>query len=117
MQELVAANTQFEQYFAKGLCADKKYHFYNRELKYNLKLFGDLVNMVSPIHVKQDSLIHNTLAKFVKMPGEQEDYVVYGDSLMEAGVKLKQSFGGTGYSEETRFFQDFGARLYFMDSF
>lgn len=116
MQELVAANTQFEQFFAKGLCADKKYHFYNRELKYNLKLFGDLVNMVSPIHVKQDSLIHNTLAKFVKMPGEQENYVAYGDSLMEAGVKLKQSFGGTGYSEETRFFQDFGARLYFMES-
>lgn len=34
---------------------------------------------------------------------------------MEAGVKLKQSFGATGYNEETRFFQDFGARLYFME--
>lgn len=115
MQELVVPNTQFEQYFAKGLCEDKRYHFYNRELKYDLKLFGDLVNTVSPIHVKQDSLLHNTLAKFVKMPGEQEDYVVSGDSLMEAGVKLKQSFGATGYNEETRFFQDFGARLYFME--
>lgn len=71
MQELVVPNTQFEQYFAKGLCEDKRYHFYNRELKYNLKLFGDLVNTVSPIHVKQDSLLHNTLAKFVKMPGNK----------------------------------------------
>lgn len=115
MQELVVPNTQFEQYFAKGLNPQTKYHFYNRELKYNLKLFGDLVNTVSPIHVKQDSLVHNTLAKFVKMPGEKEDYVVSGDLLMEAGVKLKQSFGATGYNEETRFFQDFGSRLYFME--
>lgn len=116
MQELVTANTQFEQYFPKGLRGDRRYHFYNRNLKYDLRLFGDLVNTVSPVHVRQDSLLHNALAKFVKMPGEQEDSVVPGDSLMEAGVKLRQSFGATGYNEETRFFQDFGARLYFMEA-
>ncbi len=115
MQELVVPNTQFEQYFAKGLAEEKTYHFYNRKLKYDLKLFGDLVNTAAPIHVKQDSLVHNTLARFVKMPGESEEYTASGDVLMEGGVKLKQSFGATGYNEETRFFQDFGARLYFME--
>ena len=59
--------------------------------------------------------MHDIIAKFVKMDGETEDCTVYGDSLMYAGVKLKQSFVGTGYSDEVRFFPDFGSRLYFME--
>ena len=30
------------------------------------------------IHVKQDSLVHNVLAKFVTMPGEKEEYTARG---------------------------------------
>ena len=116
MQELVQPNTQFEQYFAKGLDGDRKYHFYNRNQRYGIKLFGDLVNTVSPVHVKQDSLVHNVMAKFVTMPGEVEDVSAYGSTLMSGGVKLKQAFSGTGYNEETRFFQDFSSRLYFMEA-
>ena len=115
MQKLVAPNTQFHCYRAKGLDPEIKYHFYNRELKYNVKNFGDLVNTVSPIHIKQDSIAHNLVARFVKMDGEREDTHVYGDTLMYNGVRLKQSFGGTGYSNEVRYYQDFGARMYFME--
>jgi alpha-galactosidase len=114
MQKLVAPNTQYEYYRAGGLAPDKLYHFYNRELKYNVKDFGDLVNTVSPVHIKQDSLAHNLIAKFVKMDGETEDCMAYGDTLMYSGVKLKQSFGGTGYNDQVRYFQDFGSRMYFM---
>lgn len=116
MQKLVDPNTQFEYYKARGLAADLNYHFYNRILKYNVKEFGDLVNTVSPIHIKQDSIVHNIVAKFVKMDGETEDCYVYGDTLMYSGVKLKQSFSGTGYNDEVRYFQDFGSRIYFMDT-
>ena len=49
------------------------------------------------------------------MPGEKEDYAVSGAVLMNGGVKLKQAFAATGYSEEVRYFQDFSARLYFME--
>jgi alpha-galactosidase len=35
---------------------------------------------------------------------------------MYNGVKLKQAFGGTGYSDEVRYFQDYGSRLYFMEA-
>ncbi len=115
MQELVQPNTQFEQYKAKGLDEAKKYHFFNRDLRYNIKNFGDLVNTAAPVHVKQDSLLHNVIAKFVTMPGEKEDYVLSGGTLMYGGVKLKQGFAATGYNEEVRYFQDFGARLYFME--
>ncbi len=114
-QKLVSPNTQYEYYKAKGLDADRKYHFYNRFLKYNVKNFGDLVNTVAPIHVKQDSLVHDIIAKFVKLDGETEDYTLSGGMLMYSGVKLKQSFGGTGYNEQVRYFQDFCSRIYFME--
>lgn len=89
--------------------------FYNRSLKYNVKEFGDLVNTVSPIHIRQDSIAHNLVAKFVKMDGEKENITAYGDTLMYGGVKLKPAFSGNGYNENVRYFQDFGARMYFME--
>lgn len=115
MQKLAVPNFRFHYYVAKGLKEDAKYHFYNRELKYNIKEFGDLVNTVAPIHIKQDSLTHNLVAKFIKMDGEKEDCYGYGDSLMYGGIRLKQAFAGTGYNEQVRFFQDFGSRMYFME--
>lgn len=116
MQNLVKPNSMYETYRAKGLDADRNYHFSNRTLKYNVKGFGDLINTVSPIHIKQDSLMQNIVAKFVKMDGETEDTYAYGDSLMYSGVKLKQAFAGTGYNEEVRYFQDFASRIYFMEA-
>ncbi|MCM1144140.1 MAG: alpha-galactosidase [Blautia sp.] len=116
MQKLAAPNTQFEYYRAKGLAPDLKYHFYNRALKYNVKEFGDLVNTVSPVHIKQDSFMHNMVAKFVKMDGETEDCRAYGDTLMYGTVRLRQAFGGTGYNSEVRHFPDFASRVYFMEA-
>ena len=58
MQKLVVPNMQQQTYYPKGLLPDVRYHFYNRKLKYNIKEFGDLVNTVSPVHIKQDSLTH-----------------------------------------------------------
>ncbi len=86
------------------------------ERKINIKEFGDLINNVAPIHVKQDSFIHNVAAKFVKMDSAGEHYQMYGDELMYAGVKLKQGFSGTGYNENVRFFQDFSSELFCMES-
>ena len=116
MQKLAIPNTSFQYYQAKGLDPDEKYHFYNRKMKYSIKPFGDLVNMIAPIHIKQDSLLHNTIAKFVKMDGETEDFYAYGDMLMHGGVRLKQAFAGTGYNDQVRFYPDFGSRIYFMEA-
>ncbi|WP_099469443.1 alpha-galactosidase [Konateibacter massiliensis] len=115
MQTLVTPNWRYETYTAKGLSAEKKYHFYSKIKKYNIKEFGDLINTVSPIHIKQNSIAQNVIAKFVKMDSEVEDTYVYGDALMYSGVKLKQAFAGTGYNREVRYFQDFASRLYFME--
>lgn len=49
------------------------------------------------------------------MDGETENFDASGEELMYAGVHLKQAFGGTGYNNEVRYFQDFGSRMYFME--
>ena len=99
----------------KGLVPEYMYHFTNRILKYDIKLFGDLVNMISPIHIKKDSLVHNAVAKFIKMDGEVEDYTLPGSVLNNCGIALAQSFAGTGYNPNTRLYKDFDARMYFME--
>lgn len=116
MHELMVPNFASHNYYAKGLDREKTYHFYNRQLKHNIKAFGDLVNTATPVHVKNDSLLHDILAKFVKMDGETEDYHVGGDLLMAAGIALKQAFSSTGYNSDVRFFPDFGSRIYFMEA-
>ena len=99
----------------RALDGEKIYRFTNRDLKHDLRSFGDLVNTVAPIHVKQDSFLHNAIAKFVKLDGETEDYIVSGDMLMRGGIALKQPYGGTGFNEQVRYFPDFGARMYFVE--
>lgn len=115
MQKLVAPNSHFDYYKAHGLNPEAEYEFTNRELKYNIKDFGSLVNMVAPIHIKQDSLVHNVVAMFVKMDSEKEKCRAFGDTMMYNGVHLKQAFGGTGYNDQVRYFQDFSSRIYFME--
>lgn len=116
LQELVVPNWQYETYTAKGLDPDCRYRFYNLEKKHDIRKFGDLINTVAPIHVRQDSALHHVIAKFVTMPGECEETIVSGRVLMQSGIKLKPAFSGTGYNENTRYFQDFASRLYFMEA-
>ena len=116
IQKLAVPNVQFDYYKARGLNPEMEYRFTNRELKFNIKEFGSLVNMVSPVHLKQDSMMHNLVAKFVKMDSEKEDCTAFGDALMYSGVHLQPAFGGTGYNEQVRYFQDFSSRMYFIES-
>lgn len=115
MQKLVAPNVQFDYYKAKGLDPEAEYRFSNRELEFNIKEFGSLINMIAPIHIKQDSVVHNLISKFAKISSEKENAAAYGDALMYSGVHLKQAFAGTGYNGEVRPFQDFASRMYFME--
>lgn len=115
LQGQVIPNMFYAKFKTKGLAQDKCYHFYNRKLSFNIKEFGDLINTVSPIHIKKDSFVHNMVAKFKRMEGETEEYTVEGSLLNHAGVKLKQGFCGMGYDNEVRLFQDYYSRLYVME--
>lgn len=116
MQETVQPNTQNHRFFCKGLDPDRTYRFHNISGKVDIKLFGSLINTMSPIHVRQDGVLHNIIARFVKMGGEMEDHTVKGSVLMNAGVALLQQFSGTGYNENVRLFPDFSSRLYFLEA-
>lgn len=115
MQREVQPSQAYTRIEQAGLDPETNYHFYGRALEYNIKGFGDLVNTVSPVHIKQDGVLHNVIAKFKKMPGEVEDFEASGETLNNFGVKLAQSFIGTGYNDQVRYFPDFGARLYFAE--
>lgn len=115
-QRLATPNQSHACYKPVGLLSDVKYHFYSRNIKYNLKDFGDLVNTVSPVHIKQGSALQEILSRFVNIEGEKENLTAYGDTLMRAGIALKPAFAGTGYNSDTRLFPDFSSRMYFMEA-
>ena len=116
VQDNVRPHTSQINLRLKGLNDEYKYHFYKPQAKVNVKDFGDLINMVSPIHIKKDSLLHNIVAKFYKINGDKEEYIVSGDVLNNAGVSLAQSFAGTGIGDNTRVYKDYESRMYFVES-
>lgn len=99
----------------RGLKEDATYRFYNVPVKHDLHRFGELINMIAPIHIKQDSLLHDTIAKFIKMDGAKEDVTVSGSLLNKAGIHLSQTFAGTGYNPGTDLYQDYDAAIYYME--
>ena len=115
-QELVRPNSPGTVYYPAGLDPARRYRVRNIPAKHDIRRFGDLINTQTPVHVRPDSFLHGVIAKFVTMPGETEDYTAPGGLLMNGGVHLKQAFCGTGYSNEVRTFQDFEARLYWIEA-
>ena len=115
-QELSKANRPAGRFRAAGLDPKLRYRFYNIPKSVNLLKFGDLINTQSPVHIRQDSLIHQAVAKVYRLNGETEDHTVSGAVLMNAGISLAPAYAGTGFSDKTRFFGDFRSRLYFMEA-
>lgn len=116
MHNMAVPNMPEVTFQAKGLDDSVVYHMSNRILKYNVKAFGDLINAVSPIHVKQDSITHRIISKFVKMDGETEDITASGSVFNHCGVALHQNYGATGYDNEVRYYQDFSSRIFIFEA-
>ena len=114
IQKLVIPNLQALKIKIPGLDPESKYHFTYASKKIDIKQFGDLVNTVSPVHIKPGSFTQSVVAKFVKLDGEKEDITAYGDLFETAGVYLSPAFGGTGFNEKTRLFPDYASRMYFL---
>lgn len=116
LQELGTPNTQAARFYPQGLDADKAYRVYSLPGRLDIKQFGSLINTMTPVHIKQDSALHNVIAKAVKMNGETEELRAPGDLLMKTGVALKPAFSGTGFNENVRVFPDFAARIYYFEA-
>ena len=114
-QKMVIPNMAYQYFRPVGLDEDKYYHIYNKEIKVNIKEFGDLVNTASPIHIRPDSVTQRVVSKFVKLDGEKEDLKMFGSAMMNAGIKLSPAYAGTGFNDKTRVFSDYAARVYYIE--
>ncbi len=98
-----------------GLNPQYKYKVTTRRQPTNLKVFGGLINQISPVHLNDESKLVDIIAKFYPLKGEQEQYIATGDILEKCGVKLYQEWASTGFDDYTRVMHDFGSRLYSVD--
>lgn len=112
-QKLTHANQMDLRLRMKGLMPEGRYRVYNLPREHNVKQFGDLINAASPVHIANGSLTQHLISKIYKLKGETESHLVSGSMLAQAGIALKQGFGGMGFNEDVRLMQDFSSRLYF----
>jgi alpha-galactosidase len=83
-----------------------------RRQKISIKMFGDLINRVSPVRLKNDGVLQQIVSETYSLDSEVEHHTVGGDVLAYGGIRLNQQFGGTGFDAQTRVLGDFGSRLY-----
>ncbi len=114
MQMMTRPGIKWRVIRPKGLNEETLYKFSGRDLTFDLRNFGGLVNYVAPFHVRQDGAVHALIAKFVKMRSEPDSHEMYGDAMMYAGVHLKNAFTGAGYNENVAYCPDFGSRIYLI---
>jgi len=110
-QDRAIANPMTQIITPIGLDEDTVYDFSNRPFDIDIGMFGDLINMVSPIRIRPDSLLHKAVRSFKVLHTEVEQGRADGRSLMHGGIKLKQSNVG-GFNDETRIFPDGASRIY-----
>ncbi|MBN2221918.1 MAG: alpha-galactosidase, partial [Vallitaleaceae bacterium] len=115
MQDQVIPNQPHWSFRARGLEPNALYRIYGRKMRYDIRVFGDLINTIAPIHIKKNSLIHRSVARFVKLDGETQEGRMYGATLENAGYTLKQGFIGMGYNNEVRLVTDYSSRIYFLE--
>ena len=116
LQELAVPNMQHQRFYAAGLDPETVYHMYSIPDILDIKLFGSMINAVSPLHIRQDSALHNFISRVVKIKSEFEDTKATGSVFMKAGAALDPVFSGTGYNLNVRIFPDFSSRLFFFEA-
>ncbi|MCR5587407.1 MAG: alpha-galactosidase [Lachnospiraceae bacterium] len=116
LQKNAVPGQEYQYFNVFGLDESLKYHVVGRDMRVSIKAFGDLVNTVSPVHVKNNGIVQSVLDRFIKLDAEKEDFYSWGDTLMNAGVKLLPGYCGTGFNDKTRLFMDYSARMYFFEA-
>ena len=108
----VIPNYTYKHMRTKGLDETSVYVMEGRNLQYSVKLMGDLINTVTPVHVKPDSLAQSAIDKVVRLQGEKEYVQAAGAVFNRMGVNLAPNFAGTGYNDQTALWTEHGLRLY-----
>lgn len=95
------------------------YHVTARHQETNIKTFGGLINMVSPVKVNEDGRLVDFISKHKTLEGllkksYDEAYDAFGDAFNYGAIKLEPQWAGTGFDEHVRVMADFGSRMYYF---
>lgn len=110
-RRLVHAVPMFDVLYVYGLDKDKEYQINSKPYLHNLKMFGNLINFVSPIKVNSDNVVVGAITQFKGMEASIQEYSASGKAL-EYGIKLNNLFLGTGYNDNIRIPLDYGSDMY-----
>ncbi len=113
-QHLLVPNTEKPPLRLAYLREDALYEVEARPQVIDIRSFGSLINHLLPFRVNASGHLMHTVADRYMMACEEEKYTAYGDMLMYAGIRQKQSFTGTGYTKDVRILPDFGSRMHFL---
>ena len=109
-------NKAYLKFRTRGLKDELTYRVKNCKVPVDIRDFGSLVNTVSPIHLKEDSLLIDVAARFVNFNCEKDEFIAKGSLLNNAGMKLSQGYAGTGFNDKTRIFKDYASRMYIFEA-
>lgn len=109
-------NSETEPLLLTGLDPDMCYQVTVRPQYVDIRSFGGLINYVLPVKVNTEGILIHAAANLYAMPTESESFRAYGDCLMEAGLRTKQRFVGTGYNADVRLMPDYSARIYHLNA-
>jgi alpha-galactosidase len=90
------------------------YAFASRPETISLRKFGHLINLMSPIHIREEGHLQAFLANHKGLDSETATGLVSGAALNSVGAPLPQEWLGTGLAPGTRVVGDFGGRLYHL---
>ncbi|WP_321300880.1 alpha-galactosidase [uncultured Sphaerochaeta sp.] len=111
-QKLNPANPGSDKLRVEAVDLNAVYEVFPRQQRIDIKMFGNLLNRVSPLPITEGGIAQDTISKAVSLDSEVEHYRVTGEQVAWAGIKLNQQFGGTGYDAMTRVLGDYGSRIY-----
>ena len=109
-------NSETEPLVLTGLDPDVCYQVTVRPQAVDIRSFGGLINYVLPVKVNTEGFLVHAAANLYTMPTEAEAFTACGDCLMEAGLRTKQRFVGTGYNQDVRLMPDYAARIYHLNA-
>ncbi len=104
LRKNVVANTYYAKITPKGLKGSAKYAFSNRDVLFCANEYRDLIRQMAPSTPENEPL-----------EGERESAILFGDTAVNAGIKLKPAFNGSGYNENVRIFPDYASRMYLFE--
>ena len=109
---LQKSNAQDTYLDTTGLLDDVMYTAEVVHIEHDIRKFGGLINMLTPIHLNPNGWLVRVLSKHMTIPGEKDSYEAYGSALNNKAVLLNPEWSASGLNDYVRVLGDFGSRIY-----